>query len=171
MAKRLGYVETSWDVAAMCRTQSRELECPTVWRACCRHTPIQGSAADMMKKAMIEVQAALDAVNTDAKILLQVHDELLLELPEHEGGRCMHPRCRSDRARLNSVLIVAEWGVGRELVRLQKLVRLNLSMFGRVVRGALSPPHVVTLIPWVRSAIGGCSRLDEVPIRTPEPRE
>ena len=46
------------------------------------NTPIQGSAADLMKKAMIDVRRALDAAGTEAKILLQVHDELLLEAPE-----------------------------------------------------------------------------------------
>ena len=49
-----------------------------------QNTPIQGTAADLMKKAMIDVQAALEEAETPATILLQVHDELLLEVPEAE---------------------------------------------------------------------------------------
>jgi DNA polymerase-1 len=45
------------------------------------NAPIQGSAADIMKLAMIRVGAALREAGLDAKLLLQVHDELLLECP------------------------------------------------------------------------------------------
>ncbi|MBK8022542.1 MAG: DNA polymerase I [Chloroflexi bacterium] len=44
--------------------------------------PIQGTAADIMKKAMIEVHAALANNPLGARMLLQVHDELVLEVPE-----------------------------------------------------------------------------------------
>ena len=43
------------------------------------NTPIQGTAADIMKKAMIDVQHALEAAQLKSRILLQVHDELVLE--------------------------------------------------------------------------------------------
>ena len=49
-----------------------------------KHTPIQGTAADLMKLAMLRVDEALDAAGSAARILLQVHDELLLEVPENE---------------------------------------------------------------------------------------
>ncbi len=49
-----------------------------------QNTPIQGTAADLMKLAMIQVQGALDETDHDARILLQVHDELLLEVAEGE---------------------------------------------------------------------------------------
>ena len=45
------------------------------------NTPIQGSAADIVKQAMINVQNALDRTNSKAKMLLQVHDELIFECP------------------------------------------------------------------------------------------
>ncbi len=45
------------------------------------NTPIQGSAADLMKLAMIRVCAALKRQRPSARLLLQVHDELLLECP------------------------------------------------------------------------------------------
>lgn len=48
------------------------------------NTPIQGTAADIMKKAMIEVERALEASKLKSRILLQVHDELVLEVTEGE---------------------------------------------------------------------------------------
>ena len=48
------------------------------------NTPVQGSAADIVKKAMIDVNAALEKINNGAKLLLQVHDELILECPDDE---------------------------------------------------------------------------------------
>ena len=51
-----------------------------------RNTPIQGSAADLLKLAMIRVDAALEAARRDsapgAELLLTVHDELVFEVPE-----------------------------------------------------------------------------------------
>jgi DNA polymerase-1 len=79
-----------------------------------QNTPIQGTAADMMKKAMIDVQAALAASATGAVILLQVHDELLLEVPEAEVDvvRDLVVERMEGAVELN-VPIVAEWGVGK----------------------------------------------------------
>ncbi len=48
------------------------------------NTPIQGSAADIMKIAMIDVTEALEKEGFESKVLLQVHDELILEVPEDE---------------------------------------------------------------------------------------
>ncbi|WP_428770618.1 DNA polymerase I [Treponema sp. HNW] len=49
------------------------------------NTPIQGSAADIVKKAMIAVHHGLSREIPDAQILLQVHDELILECPENRA--------------------------------------------------------------------------------------
>jgi DNA polymerase-1 len=46
------------------------------------NTPIQGTAADLIKLAMIRVENALNENFPDAKLLLQVHDELIVECPE-----------------------------------------------------------------------------------------
>lgn len=48
------------------------------------NTPIQGTAADMIKKAMIEVDRALTSKYPNTRMLLQVHDELILEGPKAE---------------------------------------------------------------------------------------
>src|SRR5262245_29108448 len=50
------------------------------------NTPIQGSAADLIKLAMLEVRRRLLAGGLGARMLLQVHDELLFEVPEAELG-------------------------------------------------------------------------------------
>jgi DNA polymerase-1 len=46
------------------------------------NTPIQGSAADIVKTAMLNLDKKLTALKSPAKLLLQVHDELILECPE-----------------------------------------------------------------------------------------
>jgi DNA polymerase-1 len=47
-----------------------------------KNTPVQGTAADILKRAMIDVQAALKEREPAARMLLTVHDELVLEAPE-----------------------------------------------------------------------------------------
>lgn len=49
------------------------------------NTPVQGSAADIVKKAMLEVNSALKKKNNGARLLLQVHDELILECPDSQS--------------------------------------------------------------------------------------
>lgn len=48
------------------------------------NAPIQGTAADIIKLAMVRVQDALDRHGLDTQLLLQVHDELILEVPAEE---------------------------------------------------------------------------------------
>jgi DNA polymerase-1 len=48
------------------------------------NTPLQGAAADIIKKAMLEVESALTSEGLSARMLLQIHDELLFEAPEAE---------------------------------------------------------------------------------------
>ena len=45
---------------------------------------MQGTAADLIKLSMIAVQAWLEKEKLETKLLLQVHDELVLEVPQHE---------------------------------------------------------------------------------------
>jgi DNA polymerase-1 len=87
-AERQGYVETFTGrrryvsaIASRNRTEKRAAERVAV------NSPIQGSAADIVKRAMIDVAAALHRSGLEARILLQVHDELILEVPEQEIKR------------------------------------------------------------------------------------
>lgn len=48
------------------------------------NTPIQGSAADIIKVAMVKVHDYLRSYDLKSKILLQVHDELILNVPKEE---------------------------------------------------------------------------------------
>ena len=48
------------------------------------NAPIQGAAADMIKRSMIQVSAYLEKTNSRTKMILQVHDELIFEVPKNE---------------------------------------------------------------------------------------
>jgi DNA polymerase-1 len=48
------------------------------------NAPMQGTAADLIKLAMVAVQGFLDREKLDTKLIMQVHDELVLEVPENE---------------------------------------------------------------------------------------
>ena len=49
------------------------------------NTPVQGSAADLLKKAMIEIFAAFNEKGLKSKMLLQVHDELVFDVVQEEA--------------------------------------------------------------------------------------
>ena len=53
------------------------------------NAPIQGSAADVIRKAMIRMDDALIEAKVEAKMLLQVHDELVFEMDEAEVERAI----------------------------------------------------------------------------------
>ncbi len=84
-AKRLGYVKTLF---------GRKRQIPELFSSSqteralgeriAINTPVQGTAADIIKMAMISIHRRLMRENLRAKLLLQVHDELLLEVPEDE---------------------------------------------------------------------------------------
>jgi DNA polymerase I len=48
-----------------------------------QNTPIQGTAADLIKEAMLQVDQGLQAAAPGSRLLLQVHDELVFEVPEN----------------------------------------------------------------------------------------
>ena len=55
------------------------------------NTVIQGSAADLIKVAMINIQRKIEQDNLPVKLILQIHDELVFELPAAEAEK--HARC------------------------------------------------------------------------------
>ena len=64
------------------------------------NAPIQGAAADVIRRAMIRMPAALKAAGLKARMLLQVHDELVFEAPEAEADAvCQVARRVMERAR------------------------------------------------------------------------
>ena len=86
-AKEKGYVETLY-------RRRRYIPELTAQKAATRafgervamNSPIQGTAADVIKIAMLRVEEALRAGNFAAKLILQVHDELIIEAPEAEAN-------------------------------------------------------------------------------------
>ncbi len=77
------------------------------------NTPIQGSAADLIKKAMIEVQTYIERNNIPARMLLQVHDELVFEVKESEAEKFAEKvRTIMDNAMKLKVPLVVDWGLG-----------------------------------------------------------
>ncbi len=77
------------------------------------NAPMQGTAADLIKKAMVAVQHALDAERKASAMVMQVHDELVLEVPQAEvdWARAEVPRLMAGVAQLK-VPLLAEVGVG-----------------------------------------------------------
>ena len=77
------------------------------------NTPIQGTAADIMKKAMIDAAAALRAEKLKSRILLQVHDELVLEVVKEEKALVLELVARAmTNAAVLSVPLVVDAGGG-----------------------------------------------------------
>ena len=77
------------------------------------NAPMQGTAADLIKLSMVAVQQAIDAQRKETRIIMQVHDELVFEVPEAEVDwvRREVPRLMAGVASLK-VPLLAEVGVG-----------------------------------------------------------
>ena len=71
------------------------------------NTPIQGTAADIMKIAMINVLKELKSRNMKSKIVLQVHDEMMIEaeLDEVDEVKDLIKQCMENACKLNVPLI------------------------------------------------------------------
>ncbi|WP_096698095.1 DNA polymerase I [Polaromonas sp. AER18D-145] len=77
------------------------------------NAPMQGTAADLIKLSMVKVQDVLDAEKRATKMIMQVHDELVFEVPEAEVEWVRHeiPRLMAGVADLK-VPLLAEIGIG-----------------------------------------------------------
>ena len=114
-ARELGYVETVFgrrlwlpDINAGGGPRRAAAERAAI------NAPMQGTAADLIKLAMVEVQRWLDREKLATKLVLQVHDELVLEVPDTEVERVERelPGLMSGVASL-SVPLVVDVGTGR----------------------------------------------------------
>lgn len=84
-AKQKGYVTTLMNRRRyLPDITSRNFNVRSFAERTAMNTPIQGSAADIIKKAMIDLDHRIKQEKLQAKLLLQVHDELILEAPEDE---------------------------------------------------------------------------------------
>ncbi|WP_092758005.1 DNA polymerase I [Rhodoferax sp. OV413] len=114
LAKQQGYVETVFgrrlQLAGIQNAKGAQLA--GLERAAI-NAPMQGTAADLIKLSMVAVQKALDAENRATKMIMQVHDELVFEVPEAEVEwlRTEIPRLMAGVADLK-VPLLAEVGVG-----------------------------------------------------------
>ena len=113
-AKERGYVETVFGR----RLYLPEINSPNGPRRsgaerAAINAPMQGTAADLIKMAMVQVQALLDSDRPEVLMVMQVHDELVFELPEGELQWLQEsiPRVMAGVAQLK-VPLVAEVGAG-----------------------------------------------------------
>ena len=77
------------------------------------NTPIQGTAADLIKLAMIHVHDALKCKFPEAKLILQVHDELIVECPEeiaHEVAQLVSTQMEAVASLSVPLTAEAKWG-------------------------------------------------------------
>ena len=84
-AKERGYVETLMHRRrALPELAASNFNTRSFGERVARNMPIQGTAADVIKLAMVRVDERLHKENLKAKLILQVHDELIVECPEEE---------------------------------------------------------------------------------------
>ena len=114
LAKAQGYVETVFGR----RLYLPEINSPNGPRRSAAeraaiNAPMQGTAADLIKLSMVKVQQVIDAEHRATKMIMQVHDELVFEVPEPEIDWVRHevPKLMAGVAHLK-VPLLAEVGVG-----------------------------------------------------------
>lgn len=79
-----------------------------------RNMPIQGTAADIIKIAMVRVQQRLEKEQRRARLILQVHDELIVEAPQEEADAIAELLTQEMEAAVNlSVPMKADAHVGQ----------------------------------------------------------
>ena len=87
-ARERGYVETLWHRRrALPELKSSSFNMRSFGERVALNMPIQGTAADIIKLAMVRVHRRLAAEGLEARLIMQVHDELIVECPEAEASR------------------------------------------------------------------------------------
>jgi len=114
-AKQLGYVSTLFGRRRyLPELKSANFNTRSFGERVALNMPIQGTAADIMKIAMINVSSRLKAAGLKAKLILQVHDELIAECPEGEAeAASLILREEMENAAALSVPLVAETHAGK----------------------------------------------------------
>lgn len=113
--KETGYVSTMFERRrAIPEINSSNFMVRSSGERMARNTPIQGSAADIIKMAMVSVLKEIEKRNLKSKLILQVHDELIIETPldEVDEVRELLENCMVNAANL-SVPLVAETKTGK----------------------------------------------------------
>ena len=88
-AKEAGFVETAFGRRLYLKDINSKGPARSFAERQAINAPIQGSAADVIKRAMIAMPAALKKAKLKARMLLQVHDELIFEVPEKQAEKTM----------------------------------------------------------------------------------
>jgi DNA polymerase-1 len=84
-AEKTGYAETFFGRKRFLRDiQSQNRTMKAMAERVAINSPIQGTAADIIKKAMVTIHGEIEQKSLKSKMLLQVHDELIFEVPENE---------------------------------------------------------------------------------------
>ncbi len=114
-ARRLGYAETLFGRRRpIPEIRSRNRAQREFGERMALNTPIQGTAADLIKQAMIRTHRAVGEAGLGAHLILQVHDELVLEVPEARVDPCREVvREAMEGAAELRVPLVVDVGVGR----------------------------------------------------------
>jgi DNA polymerase-1 len=87
-AKENGFVKTKFErVRYLPEIISKNFNIRSFGERAARNMPIQGTAADIIKIAMIRVQKRLEQEQLKSQLILQVHDELIIEAPEEEAKK------------------------------------------------------------------------------------
>ncbi len=113
-ARETGYVETTYGRRRQLpELKSTNFNVRTGAERMALNTPIQGTAADIIKIAMIRVRNRLKELELSARLVLQVHDELIVECPEAEAPQVMSVITREmESAAALSVPLIAEAHTG-----------------------------------------------------------
>ena len=94
-ARKQGYVETLFGRRAhYVDINSKNAQVRAFKERAAINAPIQGSAADIIRRAMVRMEGALAEAKLSARMLLQVHDELIFEAPEGEVDKTIEVACR-----------------------------------------------------------------------------